>query len=69
MKVPSAVVIRIARDRAGLTQAQAADLVHLGAQPRWAEHERGVQPIDLARWELFLLLTNQHPEFELTRRG
>lgn len=61
MNTPSSTVIRIARAAAGLTQAQAAALVHLGAQPRWAEYERGDRPIELARWELFLLLTNQHP--------
>lgn len=68
MNVPSATVIRIARAASGLTQAEAAELVHLGAQPRWAEYERGSQPMDLARWELFLLLTNQHPIYRIALR-
>lgn len=44
-----------ARKAAGLTQAQAAELVHLGANTRWAEYENGTQRIDLARWELFII--------------
>lgn len=52
--------VRAARLRAGLTQEQAAYLVHLSSAVRWSEYERGVRQIDPARWELFLLLTNQH---------
>lgn len=59
MIVPDQVLS--ARLRAGLTQAQAAYLVHLSSAVRWSEYERGVRQIDPARWELFLLLTNQHP--------
>lgn len=50
-----------ARQAAGLSQAQAAALVHLGSPVRWSEYERGTRTIDAARWELFLLLTDQHP--------
>lgn len=55
--------IRAARDRAGLTQAEAAELVHLGSAVRWSEYERSAQAIDTARWELFLVKTGQHPGF------
>lgn len=60
---PPPDMVRKAREHAGLRQQEAADLVHLGAFQRWSEYERGVQPIDLARWALFLLLTGQHPKF------
>lgn len=65
MNVPSATVIKIARTAAGLTQAGAAELVHLRAVQRWNEYERGTRQIDLARWELFLLLTGQHPNYRV----
>jgi len=59
LKQPTPAEISAARTAAGLTQAQAAELVHLGAQPRWAEYENGTHPIDLARWELFLIKTEK----------
>lgn len=68
MNPPSPVVIRIARSAAGLTQAAAAALVHLSAQSRWAEYENGSVKPDQARWELFLLLTNQHPIYALRKK-
>jgi putative transcriptional regulator len=55
LKHPTPAEIREARKAAGLSQAEAAELVHLGAQPRWAEYEKGERNIDLARWELFLI--------------
>lgn len=54
-----------ARKSAGLTQAQAAGLVHLSSGLRWSEYERGERSPDPARWELFLLLTNQHPRLRV----
>jgi hypothetical protein len=55
--------IREYRKRAGLTQAQAATLTMLAHKIRWSEYERGVATMDVARWELFLLLTGQHPHY------
>jgi len=46
--VTSPEVLRAHRERAGLSQAAAAKLVFLGHK---------------ARWELFLLLTGQHPHY------
>jgi putative transcriptional regulator len=66
--MPSPADIRAARDAAGLTQAQAAESVGLGAGERWAEYENGKRSPDVARWALFLLLTGQHPGFKLSRR-
>ena len=47
--------ISTARKAAGLTQREAAELVHLGTPGRWAEYENGTRNIDAARWELFRL--------------
>lgn len=58
---PAPEAIRAAREAAGQSQAQAAGLVHLRSPMRWSEYERGVRQIDAARWELYLLLTGQHP--------
>jgi DNA-binding XRE family transcriptional regulator len=55
--------VREYRLRAGLSQAAAAQLVQLRDKSRWSEYERGVETIDAARWELFLLLTGQHPHW------
>jgi hypothetical protein len=55
--------IRAHRLAAGLSQAAAARLAMLGDKARWSEYERGAQAIDAARWELFLLLTGQHPHW------
>jgi DNA-binding transcriptional regulator YiaG len=65
---PTPEVIKAARTAVGLTQSQAAELVHLGDVMRWSEYERGVHAPDWARWQLFLLLTNQHPKARLINR-
>ena len=53
MTHPTLKQIKGARIAAGLTQAAAAKLVHLGSPSRWAEYESGKRNIDAARWELF----------------
>lgn len=63
LSTPTPETIREHRDRAELSQAEAARLVLLGDKARWSEYERGVGRIDAARWELFLLLTGQHPQW------
>lgn len=68
MSAPTPDVIRTARQRAGLSQTKAADLVGLGCVQRWSEYERGVQRIDATRWEYFLLRTGQHPDYLLVAR-
>ena len=57
-----------ARERAKLTQSEAAALVHLGAVSRWGEYEAGMRSPDPARFELFLLMTDQHPVYRLAKR-
>jgi len=58
---PTLDMIVHARLAAGLTQAQAAEYVHLSTFQRWSEYERGARKIDVAKWELFLLKTGLHP--------
>jgi hypothetical protein len=70
---PSPESVRQAREVAGLTQAGAAQLVTTAAQRphrTWQGYEvpvgrRGHRAIPLATWELFLLLTEQHPTMRI----
>ena len=64
---PTAAQISAARERAGLSQQQAAALVHVDIRSwrRWELAERGV---NMAAWELFLLKAGQHPDLELKPR-
>lgn len=64
---PSADEVRTARATAGLTQAEAAKLVHYTRSTSWAAVEQGRQQMDPARWHLFLLLTGLQP-LRLSRR-
>lgn len=51
--------VRAARQAAGMTQRQAAALVHLSRWQTWSEYENGQRPADPARMQLFLILTRQ----------
>lgn len=70
---PTPDEIRSARRHAGLTQAEAAQLIspaQVMPYRSWqsyevAEDKVGARAIPLASWELFLLLTNQHPTMHL----
>lgn len=53
--MPSKQEVAQARADAGLTQREAAELVHLSTPGRWAEYENGTRNMDAARWELFRL--------------
>jgi transcriptional regulator with XRE-family HTH domain len=57
-----------ARQRARLTQAEAATQIYLGKASRWAEYETGLRRPDPARFELFLLLNDLHPIYRLVRK-
>ncbi|WP_408611822.1 helix-turn-helix domain-containing protein [Chitiniphilus purpureus] len=52
--------IREARHNAGLTQTQAAELVHARMRA-WQEWEAGNRAMPGAAWELFLIKTGQGP--------
>lgn len=77
LPAPSPELVRHARKRAHLTQAQAAALISgakTAAYKTWGAYElppenRNHRSIPLATWELFLLLTNQHPTLRLGRRA
>jgi hypothetical protein len=58
---PTREEVSVARRNAKHTQAEAADTVHLATGQRWYEYECGRRKMDVARWELYLLLTGQHP--------
>lgn len=68
LKNITAASVIAARLRSKLTQSAAAKLVHLGAVSRWGEYEAGMRTPDPARFELFLLLTDQHPVYRLAKR-
>lgn len=51
---PTCEQITQARTNTGLTQSQAADLVHVNLRS-WQKWEYGERPINLAAWELFLI--------------
>lgn len=74
---PAPQEIRSARKAAGLTQAQSAALVSpaqgKSSYRAWQVYEVEIgQPdhraIPLPTWELFLLLTKQHPTMNLTKK-
>ena len=54
--------IRAARNQSGLTQQQAAELVHVDGRAwrRWESYQNDHRAINLAAWELFLLKTAEH---------
>lgn len=74
---PTTDEVRQAREKADLTQTQAAELVSPAQQvpyKTWAGYETPAgeagkrsnhRAIPLATWELFLLLTEQHPSMRL----
>ena len=62
---PTPEQIRQARERAGLTQQQAAELIYRTHLQRWSEFERGEYAMSPSDWELFLVKTNQHPSYWL----
>ncbi len=77
---PTPDEVRSTREKAGLTQTQAAQLVSTAktaGYKTWAGYETPAghpgqrsnhRAIPLAVWELFLLLTNQHPTFSLNKK-
>ena len=64
---PTTDQIRQARTAAGLTQHKAADIlrVHVITWQRWEGKTTRTTEMPFAYWHLFLLLTGQHPKFQL----
>jgi DNA (cytosine-5)-methyltransferase 1 len=61
MQQPSPTEIKSARLEAGLTQTEAATLVHAGLKTwqNWESETGESRKIPLASWELFLIKTSQ----------
>ena len=57
---PGPETIKSFRTQAGLTQTEAAELIHAGLRA-WQEWEHGNRKMGLAQWELFLIKTKQVP--------
>lgn len=55
MEQPTPEQIRAARKAAGLTQAEAASLVHAASYRTWQDWEAGRRPMPLMAWELFCI--------------
>ena len=75
VRQPTPAEVRAARERSGLTQAQAASIVSGAVKVpyrTWATYEAetasGRRAIPLPAWELFLLMTGQHPSLEVTSK-
>lgn len=60
---PTPENIRSIREAAGLSQEQAAKLVHMSDRFSWSKLERGAHPMEAARWELFLVKTGFHDAY------
>ena len=58
MKQPTPADVKSARIEAGLTQKQAAELIHKKLLA-WQRYESGDRAMDAAYWELFLIKTGQ----------
>lgn len=73
--LPSPDEVRAARENAGLSQDAAGKLVSTSNQPRrtwdkWeSSNQTNAREIPLPTWELFLLLTGQHPYMALIEKG
>ena len=60
--------IKAARLHAGHTQTQAAALIRSARYQTWSDYESGKQAMPPALFDLYQLLTDQHPDFELRAR-
>lgn len=76
IKQPTPADVRAARERIGLSQAEAAALIspaEKAGYKTWAGYETdgggNARVIPLPVWELFLLLTGQHPVLRLSKRS
>lgn len=64
---PSADAVRAAREAAGHTQRQAEEAC--GLRPgRFHKFESGLEVMPAIRWEIYLLATDQHPQYRIVRR-
>jgi len=64
MTDPTPDQIRAARLSVGLTQAQAAKLIHASSYRTWQEWESGRRKMPQAKWEMWKMLTKCSVENE-----
>ncbi len=69
IKQPSPTEIRTARAVAGLSQSAAAELVFAKLRVWQYWESDNAREINLASWELFLLKTDQHPNFKIQKKA
>lgn len=65
---PTPEQVRAAREAAGLTQEQAGAITH-NARRAWQDWEAGNRRMPHSAWTLYLLMTNQHPNYQLTPKS
>jgi len=65
---PTKEQVKEARLKAGLTQKRAAELIYLASYQTWQRFELGQRTMSESDYELFLLLTDQHPVYRLAKR-
>ena len=68
MEKPTKEQIKEARTKAGLTQKQAADLLDLPSYQAWQAWEIDRSRMPSYAFDYFLLKTDQHPDYRLTKR-
>ena len=69
MTIPTAREVIRGRAAAGLTMREACELADIAHASRWAEYEAGRRRMTAARWLMFQLRTDQHPQYRLVRRA
>ena len=60
--------VKALRNFFGLTQSEAAALVHVQLRA-WQWWESGQRKMPVGLWELFLIKTDHHPKFKLQHKG
>jgi transcriptional regulator with XRE-family HTH domain len=65
---PTKEQVKEARLKAGLTQKQAAEVLKIQNDSHWRRWELGGSNMSENDYELFLLLTDQHPVYRLAKR-
>lgn len=64
---PAPEIIRAAREAVGHTQTVAAGTIH-GTLRTWQDWESGARRMHPAAFDLYRLMTGQHPEFVVVPR-
>jgi len=68
VEIPSADAIKALRAEIGCTQAKCAKMAQVSIVA-WKQWESGVRIPSKPSWGMFLLATDQHPDFVIVRRA